>query len=120
MPGPRYTWSRVAHNVVEHLARPDMYGQPICGRQLSNQTQTFGPRNDNYPECRRCAAILRRIELAAARFIAESRDGDIPAEPTDENLSAAFATVVLPINPELYPLVRDMVNRRRDEAAAAQ
>lgn len=114
----KYTWSRVAPNVVEHVATPDMFGQPVCGRVLSNQTQTLGSRNTDYPECPRCAAIRRRIESAAARFLADA-DG-APTEPTDANLSAAFANVVRPIKPALYPLVRDHIATIRAERAATQ
>lgn len=61
------------------------------------------------------AAILRRVESAAARFLAETEG--VPAEPTDQNLRRAFANVVRPIKPELYPLVRDRVTEIRAERA---
>lgn len=63
--------------------------------------------------------IRYRVASAAARFIAEARDGNVPYEPTDENLAAAFANVMRPIDPELYGRVAYLVNKIRAERAAA-
>lgn len=64
--------------------------------------------------------ILRsRVDSAAAKFLAESRDGDVPFEPTDENLAMAFSRAVKPIAEYHYSAVRDRVNAiraERDEA----
>lgn len=61
--------------------------------------------------------IRRRVAMAAARFITEARDGNVGYEPTDENLAAAFANVVRPIDPELYGRVAYLVNKIRAERA---
>lgn len=61
--------------------------------------------------------IRRRVASAAARFIAEARDGNVGYEPTDANLAEAFAHVVRPISPDLYGRVRYQVNKIRAERA---
>lgn len=63
------------------------------------------------------ARAYRRVISAAARFLAETDGVGNPVEPTDENLAAAFANVVRPIDPELYPRVRIRVTQIRAERA---
>lgn len=120
--GLRFTWSRVAPNVVEHLAAPatddDPFQMPVCGRSLSIRTQTLGSRNDSYPMCRRCSGVLFRIGLVADRFIREFPD----AEATVANVADMYANGrthvddVRPVKPELYPLVCQVVEAKRAAA----
>lgn len=115
----RYTWSRVAPNVIEHVAIPDLFGQPICGTELSVRTQTFGDEPSGYaPLCPRCTASQKRIGRFAGRFLAEA-DGQ-PVEPTDDNLAAAFANTVKPIPAYLYPAVRERITEIRAERAGQE
>lgn len=61
--------------------------------------------------------IANRVHMAAAKFIAESRDGNVPPEPTDENLAQAYARAFRPIKVEYYPAVRARVEEIRAERA---
>jgi hypothetical protein len=49
---------------------------------------------------------LRRVGMAAGRFLAETPEGEEHPEPTDEEIAKRMADTIKPITSRLYPAVR--------------
>jgi hypothetical protein len=68
MKSVRYTWSRWAPNPVEHVADESIWGQPICGRRLVVERQTFGDVPTGIvPVCEKCQRKLKKMQADEQR-----------------------------------------------------
>lgn len=62
----RYTWSRFSANPIEHVARDDMFAQPMCGTLLNVGYQHFEDQPSGLaPLCPRCQHKLKKLESLA-------------------------------------------------------
>ncbi len=110
MKSVRYTWSRWAPNPIEHVADDTMWGQPICGRRLSVERQTFGEAPTGIvPVCERCERKLKkmqdaeRMDFATATTVAE-------VDGLERELIATIARVRKQFTPEVQYQILDQLN----------